>query len=250
MRIHFAAGLAAANIGPATAASSVRASAIRTATYQRSGSLTMKIISLLNEKGGVGKSTLAANLATALHRDGKSVILVDADPQGTLRDWRSASPPAADLPPVVALDRPQLLASISSLKAEFIVIDTPAKAEEMAATAIRLSHIALIVIQPSGPDIWASAAAVKLVHRKLDVGGKIDAAFVLNRMSSSTNLSRDVRRGDWNEYHVDAMDSTIGNRVTFARAMTDGLSVFDLPDATAKAEIQLLIAELEAAKWL
>lgn len=232
------------------AALNAHGSHIPTATYQRSGNLAMKIISLLNEKGGVGKSTLAANLATALHRDGKSVVLIDGDPQGTLRDWRSASPPAADLPPVVALDRPQLLTSINSLKAEFVVIDTPAKAEEMAATAIRLSHIALIVIQPCGADIWASAAAVKLVRRKLGVGGKIDAAFVLNRMSSSTNLSRDVRRGDWNEYHVDAMDSTIGDRVTFARAMTDGLSVFDFPDAIAKAEIQLLIAELEAAKWL
>jgi len=53
----------------------------------------MKIISLMNEKGGTGKTTLATNLATALHREGKKVILVDADPQGSARDWREASPP-------------------------------------------------------------------------------------------------------------------------------------------------------------
>ncbi|MGC8703773.1 MAG: AAA family ATPase, partial [Thiomonas sp.] len=69
----------------------------------------MKIIALLNEKGGTGKSTVATNLASALHLRGRRVVLVDADPQGTTRDWRSASPEGIDLPPVVALDRPEML---------------------------------------------------------------------------------------------------------------------------------------------
>ena len=62
----------------------------------------MKIIACINEKGGSGKSTIACNLATALHRRGQRVVLIDADPQGTARDWRAASPEGADLPPVVA----------------------------------------------------------------------------------------------------------------------------------------------------
>jgi chromosome partitioning protein len=57
----------------------------------------LKIIALLNEKGGSGKSTLSINLASALHRRGKKVVL-DADPQGTARDWRESSPENADLP--------------------------------------------------------------------------------------------------------------------------------------------------------
>lgn len=210
----------------------------------------MKIIAILNEKGGTGKSTVAINLATALHRRGQRVVLVDADPQGTARDWRAASPEGANLPSVVALDRPQMLASISTFSADIVVIDTPAKAEAMTAGVVRVANLALVVIQPSGADIWASAAAVKLIKQKIDVGGQIDAAFVLNRVSSVSKLSKAVGGGEWNDYGLDQMDSTIGNRVAFAQAMTDGLSVYDLPDSSAKAEVDALINELEAAKWL
>jgi chromosome partitioning protein len=210
----------------------------------------MKILALMNEKGGSGKSTLATNLATALHRRGRRVVLVDADPQGTARDWRAASPEGADLPPVVALDRPQMLASISSLAADLVVIDTPAKAEAMAAGTVRVAHLALIVIQPSGADVWASAATVKLIRSKIDVGGQIDAAFLVNRASGTTKLSRLIKGGEWNEYGFDQLDATIGNRVAFAQALTDGVSIYDMNDSLAKAEVDAVITELEAARWL
>jgi chromosome partitioning protein len=210
----------------------------------------VKLIALMNEKGGSGKSTLATNLATALHRRGKKVVLVDADPQGTARDWRAASPEGADLPPVVALDRPQMLSSISTLAAEFVVIDTPAKAEAMAAGVVRVANLALIVIQPSGADVWASAATVKLVRQKLDVGGQIDAAFLVNRTSGTTKLSKLIKDGEWNEYGIDQLEATLGNRVSFAQALTDGVSVYELHDAAAKAEVDAVITELEAARWL
>lgn len=210
----------------------------------------MKIIAVLNEKGGSGKTTLAINLATALHRRGQRVVLVDADPQGSARDWRAASPENADLPPVVALDRPQLLSSISTLAADVVVIDTPAKAEAMTAGVVRVAHVALVVIQPSGVDIWASAAAVKLIQQKIDVGGQIDAAFVLNRVSAVSKLSKEVVGGAWNAYGLDQMIATVGNRVAFAQSVTDGLSVYDLADNVAKSEIDALIKELGDAKWL
>lgn len=210
----------------------------------------MKIIALMNEKGGSGKSTVATNLATALHRRGKRVVLVDADPQGTARDWRAASPEGADLPSVVALDRPQMLSSIPTLAADFVVIDTPAKAESMAAGVVRVAHLALIVIQPSGADVWASAATVKLIRQKLDVGGQIDAAFLVNRTSGSTKLSKLIKSGEWNEYGIEQLDGAIGNRVAFAQAMTDGVSVYELQDQAAKTEIDAVIQELEAARWL
>ena len=210
----------------------------------------MKIIALINEKGGSGKSTVATNLATALHRRGKRVVLVDADPQGTARDWRAASPEGADLPSVVALDRPQMLSSISTLAADFVVIDTPAKADVMAAGVVRLANLALIVIQPSGADVWASATTVKLVRQKLDVGGQIDAAFLVNRTSGTTKLSKLIKGGEWNGYGIDQLDATLGNRVSFAQALTDGVSVYDLHDAAAKAEVDAVITELEAASWL
>lgn len=210
----------------------------------------MKAFLVANPKGGSGKSTLATNLATAIHRRGRRVVLVDADPQGTARDWRAASPDGVDLPPVVALDRPQMLSSIPTLAADVVVIDTPAKAEAMAAGVVRVADVALIVIQPSGADVWASAATVKLIQSKVEVGGRIDAAFLVNRTSGSTKLSKQIKEGGWNEYGLDQLDSSLGNRVAFAQAMTDGLSVYDLADASAKAEVDAVITELENARWL
>ena len=212
----------------------------------------MKILALLNEKGGTGKSTLATNLATALHRAGKRVVLLDADPQGTARDWRAASPEGADLPPVLAADRPPLLtSSLTGLNADIAVIDAPAKAESMSAAIVKASHVALLVIQPSGADVWASGAAVKLIESKRELGGAIDAAFLVNRASGSTKLSKLIKDGSWNEYEgIEQLDATVGNRAVFANAMTDGLSVFDFQDTKAKAEILAVIDELEAAKWL
>ena len=211
----------------------------------------MKIIAVLNEKGGTGKSTIAANLATLLHRRGRSVVLVDADPQGTARDWRAASPQETDLPPVIAIDRAAMLGqSLRSLSADFAVIDSPAKAGDMAAAIVSASNLALLVIQPSGADVWASAATVRLIRTKRDMGGAIDAAFLVNRAMTGTKLSKLIRSGDWNEYGLDQMDATVGNRIAFAQAMTDGISIFDLPDLAARLEIEAVVTELEKAQWL
>lgn len=211
----------------------------------------MKIIALLNEKGGSGKSTCAINLACALHRAGRRVVLIDADPQGTARDWRDASPAEVDLPPVVPLDRPEvLLSSIKTLAADVAIIDTPAKAEKMAANVVRIADVAIIPVQPSGADVWASAAAVKLIQGKRDLGGVIDAAFLPTRVSSNTNLSRDILKGEWNEYGLDMLDTAVSNRVSYAQALTDGVSVYETRDGQAKAEIDLIVKELEDAGWL
>lgn len=80
--------------------------------------------------------------------------------------------------------------------------------------------------------------------------GEIEAAFLATRVSSSTNLSKEIRAGDWNEYGIDMLDTTISNRVAYAQALTDGVSVYETRDGQAKAEIDLVLQELEAAEWL
>lgn len=171
---------------------------------------------------------------------------------GTARDWRDASPDDADLPPVLGVDRPQMLASsLNGINAEIAIIDSPAKAESMSAAIVRASHVALLVIQPSGADLWASGAAVKLIQAKREMGGEIDAAFLVNRTSGATKLSKLVKSGEWNTYEgIEKLETSIGNRAVFATAMTDGLSVLDYNDAKAKEEVQAVVQELKEAKWL
>jgi chromosome partitioning protein len=211
----------------------------------------MKVIAFLNEKGGSGKSTCAINFACALHRSGRRVVLIDADPQGTARDWSDARPAGVDLPSVIALDRPEmLLNSLKNISADYLVIDTPAKAEKMAANVVRVSNVAIIPVQPSAADVWASAAAVKLVQSKRDVGGEIEVTFLATRVSSNTNLSREILRGEWNEYGIDMLDTSISNRVSYAQALSDGVSVYETRDGQARAEIDLILKELEDAQWL
>jgi chromosome partitioning protein len=212
----------------------------------------MKVISLLNEKGGAGKSTMALNLAASLHRRGSKVVLLDCDPQGTIRDWRNTSPEGVNLPPVLAADRANTFKeSIKTLEGnDYVIVDGPAKAKEMTAAIVRNSDIVLIVIQPSAADIWAAAAVVQIVNGYKEVGGEVDVAFLLNRVSSTSKLSKEAIQGDWNEYQIDQLSTTVGNRVSFAQAMADGVSIFETTDGQAKAEVDLVIQELEDAKWL
>ena len=208
----------------------------------------MKILAVMNEKGGSGKSTVALNLATALHRAGQRVVLVDADPQGTARDWRAASPDGANLPDVIALDRPQMLQSLRTLAADVVVVDTPAKAEQMAAAVIRVADVVLVVIQPSGADVWAAAATVKLIRAKQDIGGTVQAAFLVNRASGVSRLSKEIQAGEWNEYELPQLDAVIRNRVSFAQSLTDGVSIYDTQDKAGQAEIDAVVKEVEP--WL
>lgn len=211
----------------------------------------MKIIAVLNEKGGCGKSTVATNIASALHKHGKKVLLIDADQQGTARDWRAASPADADLPSVIGIDRPQILASsLKNLSADFVLIDGPAKAESMAASIIRLCDNVLLVIQPSGADLWASAATVKLIKAKQEIGGSVNAAFLINRANGASKLSKLVKSGDWNDYKIEQFQTTIGNRVAFAQALTDGISIYETQDNQGKSEIDSILKEMEEAQWV
>lgn len=178
-------------------------------------------------------------------------MLVDADPQGTARDWYAAGQEQASRPPVVALDRPELLlSSIKSINADFLIIDTPAKIGKMSASAVKVADIALIPLQPSPADLWATASAVQLVQAKRDVGGLIEVAFVPTRVIANTKMGKEFLAGEWNIYGIDMFDASIANRIAFVDALSSGSSIFETEDRKGQQEILSLVEEMEAAKWL
>lgn len=123
------------------------------------------IISILNEKGGVGKTTLATNLAEAIKNRGKSVILVDSDPQGSARDWHVKGD--GEVLEVIGLDRPTLDKDIMRFtrQYDFVFIDGAPQLTTLAIKAILCSQVILIPVQPSPYDVWASKNLVTLLNK-------------------------------------------------------------------------------------
>jgi chromosome partitioning protein len=206
----------------------------------------MAIISVLNPKGGSGKTTLSTNLARSLHERGRKVLIVDSDPQGSARDWHAAT---EDNPlPLVALDRPNNVKNLSGIAAsyDYVVIDGAAKLEDMMAAAIKVSDCVLIPVQPSPYDLWAASDLVEFVKARQEVtDGKPRAAFVISRAIRGTKLGHEIGKA-LNEYGLSVFNTPIMQRQIYPQTAADGLTVFDGTNADAIVEIKTLTDEFLA----
>jgi chromosome partitioning protein len=203
-------------------------------------------IGVLNQKGGVGKTTLSVNIAASLARGGARVLLIDADPQGSALDWAAARQEPA-LFTVVGFPRPQIHKEIDQLGHGYdhIVIDGPPRVTELVRSAIMASDVVLIPVQPSPYDVWAAEEVVKLVREAVIFKEKLKTAFVINRKIVNTAIGRDV--GDaLAQYELPVFAATVSQRVLFAEAASQGKAVFELePSSSAAREIEAVVAELK-----
>ncbi len=203
------------------------------------------VISVLNQKGGVGKTTIATNLAHGLMLEGYDVLLIDGDPQGSARDWHESN--NAELVPCIGLDRETLPQDIKSISKGYniIVIDGAPQIARLSAAAIRASDVVLIPVQPSPYDVWATADLVELIkHRQEITEGKPEAAFIISRMIKNTNLSKDVEAA-LHEYSLPILKSKTSQYVAYAHSASKGQSVFSADDAPlASYEFSHLVSEV------
>ena len=203
----------------------------------------MHVIAVLNQKGGSGKTTIASNLAVALHRRGHRVAVVDADSsQGTVREWGDRS---EDAPIVLSAQEPALEDHIPPLKGafDFVVIDGAPHVEDMARSAIVAADLVLIPVRPSAADIWSAEDIVDLVQARREVTGAPQAAFVVSQQVLRSNLADSVNEA-LAAFDEPVLEARTSSRVAYAEALGAGLSVLDLDDSKAAKEVEALTDEV------
>lgn len=205
------------------------------------------IVSLVSLKGGVGKSTLAVNLAAQWHRDGNRVLLVDADSQGTASQWRAVGKTAGhDGPEAVALTGARLRAELGRRTdgIDHVVIDTPPRLTGEARAAILVSHMVLVPLGPGPADLWSARETLAMVADARKLRPDLVAGLVLVRLDTRTALGR---------ASVEATSKLglpllgqLGSRVAYPEALAAGLGVTDYaPRSPAASEIEALARAVE-----
>ena len=207
------------------------------------------IIALLNQKGGVGKTTLAVNLADALCGRSCRVLLIDADPQGSALAWSAVREKAPRFP-VVGMPKASLHKDLPSIASDYdvVLIDGPPRSNDIARSAILAADLVLIPVQPSPVDVWATDATVKLVQEAQTWREDIRAAFVLNRRIANTAIGRDVV-DVFADQPFPVLLQAVTQRVAFAESFTRGLSVLEAePLSAAASEIKALARLVHQSK--
>ena len=199
------------------------------------------IIGVLNQKGGVGKTTISVNLAHALTLMGNRVLLVDADPQGSALAWSSVRI-EDPLFPVVGMPKPTLHKDLPVIASDYahVIIDGAPRVNELARAAIMASDLILIPVQPSPYDVWASEEIVKLIREARVFKENIISAFAINRKIVNTAIGRDVESA-LAAYELPILDPALCQRVAFAESAAQGHTVLEVdPNGLAALEIKKL----------
>ena len=205
------------------------------------------VITIAQQKGGSGKTMLAANLAAAWAAT-RRVTVLDIDPQRSLSHWHRLRAENAALPAIGFSDVSgwRLATELGRLAAgaDILIIDTPPHIESDAARAIRAASLVLIPVQPSMPDLWASEGTLKLATAE-----RRRVAILLNRSPIKSKL-RSVIEAAFAERGLPLLPLHLGDRRGYAQAFAQGMGVVEAqPRSPAAAECQAVAdAILEIAR--
>ena len=207
----------------------------------------MKVIAVLNQKGGSGKTTIATHLARALQLQGSSVLLVDSDKQGSARDWSAVN--ESNPVTVIGLDRPTLDRDLKNISdKDFVVIDGSPQATDLAVSAIKAADFVLIPVQPSPYDIWATSDLVDLVKQRIEMtDNRLKSAFVVSRAIKNTKIGSEVSEV-LIEYGLPVLNAKIVQRIAYPNSAAIGKTVFETESKTsdAVAEMNALANEVKS----
>jgi chromosome partitioning protein len=200
-----------------------------------------KIIVVAQQKGGAGKTTIAAHVAVALSQMNNKVAVIDIDPQGSLTAWYEIRKKkfGEDYTGLnfSATSGWRIASIISKLKDnfEYIVIDSPPHTETDSKSAIREATLLVVPLQPSPADLWASKSTFKFAEQE-----KIKFVAVMNRVSNNSKLAEELKKEIPN-----LAKARLGNRTAFAGAFLEGKTVTETqPKSTAAEEVKALVKEI------
>lgn len=203
------------------------------------------ILGVLSQKGGVGKTTLAINLAAVFAKSGLRTLLVDADPQGSSLAWSSARE-LEPLFPVVGMAKPTLHRDLPEIAKDYdmIVLDGAPRVNDLGRSAIMASDLVLIPVQPSPYDVWAAAETVQLVREAAVFKENLKAAFAINRKIVNTAIGRDVQAA-LEPFELPVLSTHLCQRVLYAESAAQGLAVVEVaPNGEAAKELAALALDI------
>jgi chromosome partitioning protein len=205
------------------------------------------IISILNQKGGCGKTTLAVSIARALTRNGLKTLLVDSDSQGSAQHWHQRS--GGELIDMTCLFMTTLEKDIQKYVNIYdrIIIDGVPRISPITMCAITCSDKVFIPVQPSPYDIWATEELLRSVKDRIVItNGKLKAGFIVSRKIVGTNMGKEVE-AELSKMELASLRHGTCQRVAYATSVRDGLTVLDgeYYGTEACKEIEQITQEIE-----
>jgi chromosome partitioning protein len=209
------------------------------------------IISIWNQKGGVGKTTIAINLAYAFKKSMAKILLIDADESENALDWHEAG--KAEVMEVLGICRPTLQKDTMRLRRhyDFIIIDchgAVGEIKDVTMSALLSSDMVLVPVQPSQLDIWSSHRSVEILKTQQRLNkNKPKAAFIINEKKPNTILGRGIF-DTLKEIDFPLLNSCLSQREIYKTTITDGRTVFHGDTKNfriAAQEINSLLDELK-----
>lgn len=205
------------------------------------------IISILNQKGGTGKTTLAVNITREYARSNFKALLVDSDSQGSAQRWHERS--GGDLIDLTCLPMTTLDKDVLKFKDRYhrIIIDGVPRISPLTIAAIKAADIILIPVQPSPYDIWATEDLVRNVKDRIEMTeGKTKAAFIVTRKISGTKIAHEIYN-QLKALQLPIFKSGTNQRVAYATTVEKGSTVVDnaVQHKDAAKEIFSIVDEIE-----